>query len=106
MRPAPWKRKGRKEGNQAWVHNEQDELRAMGGIQKGRRTGRRVVCVYIHGGMGGWRGSLRQRGGARERASTRGSRQREGETAILISLLYTLPSPSSFTLLSSLQSLQ
>lgn len=54
----------RKEGNQAWVHNEQDGLRAMGGIQKCSRTGRRVVCVFI---QGGWRSSLRQRGGARER---------------------------------------
>lgn len=50
----------RKRGSQASVHNEQDKLR---GIQKRSRTGRRVVCVYI---QGGWRGSLRRRGGARE----------------------------------------
>lgn len=33
---------------QASVHNEQDKLR---GIQKRSRTGRRVVCVYIQGGV-------------------------------------------------------
>lgn len=91
--------------NQACGHNEQDELkgeqRAMRGIQNCSHTGRRVVCVCVS--KGGWRASPRLGGGARE--STGGSR-RERETAILISLLYKLPSPSHFTLLSSLQSPQ
>lgn len=64
----------RKESMKAWVHNEQDELRAMGGIQKCSRTGRRVVCVYI---QGGWRGRPRQRGGARERAPEAVAKDRE-----------------------------
>lgn len=90
----------RKRGNQASVHNEQDKLR---GIEKHSRTGRRVVCVYI---QGGWRGSLRQRGGAREIERAPEAVGREREAAILISVVYKLPSPSRFTLLSSLQSPQ
>lgn len=90
----------RKRGNQASVHNEQDKLR---GIEKRSRTGRRVVCVYI---QGGWRGSLRRGGGAREIERAPEAVGREREAAILISLVYKLPSPSRFTLLSSLQSPQ
>lgn len=55
--------------------------------------------MYI---QGGWRGSLRQRGGAREIERAPEAVGREREAAILISLDYKLPSPSRFTPLSNL----
>ena len=107
----------RKRSNQACVHNEQDEMkgeqREMRGIQKCSRRGKREVCVCVceskRGGVGGGDGErARDREEGLERAPEAvWERERERETAYSdFTTLYKLPSPSRFTLLSSLQSPQ